>query len=204
MLHVPGWDSRVSPRSQGSFSPQELSPRFIPTPGNVPRARPSPGLSVHRFIPAFFCRCHHPVPPPRPGQEPALPSSHQPHPSWRFGVVSCFLLQETPNQSPFLQLGGALGRRQGRRRRCRNWARCRAGRTGRAGWAVPLAPRHAVLAAIAVPAPPRVAARPRLNYRSLITASHRATQAVVARCHRGCPAPLLRARGAPAALPAWL
>lgn len=37
---------------------------------------------------------------------------------------------------------------------------------------------------------------------SLVTTQERATQSAVAGCHRGCPAPLPRAEGSPAALPA--
>lgn len=65
---------------------------------------------------SFSCRCVRATTQRHPQTPPALPSSHKAHPSWHFGVPLCSFLQETPKQTPFLQLGGALGRR--RRKRC--------------------------------------------------------------------------------------
>lgn len=195
---VPGWDSPVP-------APE---PGVIPSPGNVPRAQPSTGISARSFIPAFFCRCVQVTTSvtlqTSPGASAPLLTQTPPELAFWGGFVlfpagNPKPNQTKPHQTPFLHLGGALGtRRREEEVRAQPWAAGaeighRAGLVGPVGPAEPC-PGHQTRRArpyrCPCPSPGSSSASAQLNYRSLIAAPERATQAVVARCHRGCPAPL--------------
>lgn len=133
-----GWRQLGAPSHPWDSPVSPPEPRERPQGPAIPGALCTPlFIDFKNLYSSFFCAAVSVSP---PSSTPTPRQTQTPPQLWHFGVALCFSLQDTPNQSP---------------------GPGRSDRSGRLGCA--LAPRHAELAPIALPAPPRVAAQPQLN-----------------------------------------